>query len=83
MRWPKGQGGCRRRRTTSFPGLSGRERIRAISALLRRLSAAELRQYDEALRTHQAHITFDADSKLSAEEQARLLQAHTIDLRPG
>jgi len=63
-----------RRSRDPFEGLSGRERMRALGALLARLSARERRQYDEALRTHQAHLSFDADCQLSAEERGRVLQ---------
>jgi len=57
-----------------FAGLSGRERLRALSQLTRALSPAERRQYDEASRTHRPHMAFDADSRLSAEERGRVLQ---------
>ena len=57
-----------------FTGLSGRERLRALSQLTRAMSPAERQQYDEASRTHRAHMAFDADSKLSAEERGRVLQ---------
>jgi hypothetical protein len=57
-----------------FAGLSGRERLQALSALTRAMSAAERAQYDEAARTHREHMAFDADSRLSAEERGRVLQ---------
>jgi hypothetical protein len=57
-----------------FAGLPGRERMRALAALLSRLSPHERRQYDEALRTHQVHLSFDPDTRLSAAERAQVLQ---------
>jgi len=57
-----------------FAGLSGRERFRALSQLTRGMSPAERQQYDEAVRTHRAHVAFDPDSRLSAEERGRVLQ---------
>ncbi|HXQ29465.1 MAG TPA: hypothetical protein VN848_09360 [Gemmatimonadales bacterium] len=60
--------------TDPFAGLSGRERFRALSQLTRAMSPAERQQYDEALRTHRAHLAFDPDSRLSAEERGRVLQ---------
>jgi hypothetical protein len=60
--------------TDPFAGLSGRERFRALSQLTRAMSPAERRQYDEAVRTHRAHVGFDPDSRLSAEERGRVLQ---------
>lgn len=55
-------------------GLSGRERRRALGDLLAQLSAGERREYDEALRTRQPHMAFDADSRLAGEGRAALLQ---------
>jgi hypothetical protein len=60
-----------------FSGLSGRERLRALSALTRAMSPAERAHYDEAARTHREHMAFDADSKLSAEQRGRVLQQLT------
>jgi hypothetical protein len=57
-----------------FAGLTGRDRLRALTQLTRAMSAGERRQYDEALRTHRGHLNFDADSKLNAEERGRVLQ---------
>jgi len=57
-----------------FAGLSGRERLRALSVLTRAMSADERRQYDEACRMGRTHVHFDADSRLSAEERGRVLQ---------
>jgi hypothetical protein len=57
-----------------FAGLSGRDRLRALSALTRAMSAAERVQYDEAIRSHREHMAFDAASRLSAEERGRVLQ---------
>jgi hypothetical protein len=60
--------------TDPFAGLTGRDRLRALTQLTRAMSAGERRQYDEALRTHRGHLNFDADSKLNAEERGRVLQ---------
>ena len=57
-----------------FQGLSGRERLRTLAGLLSRMSPVERRQYDDALRTHRASLTFDADCALSAEERGQVLQ---------
>jgi hypothetical protein len=57
-----------------FAGLTGRDRLRALSQLTRSMSAAERQQYDEALRMRRGHMSFDADSKLAADERGRVLQ---------
>ena len=57
-----------------FPGLTGRERIRAISQLTNPMSATERHAYQEALRLHHARMTFDTHSKLSPEARAQILQ---------
>ena len=57
-----------------FAGLTGRERLSALSQLTRSMSATERRQYDEARRVHRGHMSFDADSKLAAEARGRVLQ---------
>ena len=57
-----------------FAGLTGRDRLRAWSALTRSLSAEERRQYDEASRLRQPHMRFDADSALTAEDRGKVLQ---------
>jgi hypothetical protein len=57
-----------------FAGLRGRDRIKALAQLTHAMSAAEQTLYREALRTHAAHMSFDADSKLSAEDRGRVLQ---------
>ena len=57
-----------------FAGLRGRDRLKALAQLTHAMSAAEQTLYREALRTHAAHMSFDADSKLSGEERGRVLQ---------
>jgi hypothetical protein len=57
-----------------FPGLTGRERLRAISRLLDPLSVTERAAYQEALRMHHSRMTFDPHSQLSADAQAKILQ---------
>jgi hypothetical protein len=56
-----------------FKGLKGAERRGALNALLSQLSTHERAQYQEALRTHRAHVTFDEDSQLDAAGRATLL----------
>jgi len=55
-----------------FPGLTGRERVRAISELVESLSASERCAYQEALRLHQPSMVFDADSKVPPSGQITL-----------
>ncbi len=57
-----------------FLGLRGRERMKALGQLTGAMSAAEESRYREALRTHQGHMAFDGESKLSAEQRGTLLQ---------
>jgi hypothetical protein len=75
-----------------FAGLRGRDRIKALAQLMHAMSATEESRYREALRTHQGHISFDADSRLSAEDRGKVLQflsilavepAKTASERPG
>src|ERR1039458_5810501 len=61
-----------------FAGLRGRDRRRAHNDLMQAMSAAEQSRYHEALRTRQGHLSFDADSKLSAEDRGRVLQLLSI-----
>lgn len=65
-----------------FKGLSGRARSRAISQLVDSLSPPERHAYQEALRMHQTQMSFDASSKVSTEDQARLCQILTLMARP-
>src|SRR5271170_3989521 len=60
--------------TDPFAGLRGPDRLKALGQLTGAMSAAEESRYREALRTHQGHIEFDTDSKLSAEQRGRVLQ---------
>jgi hypothetical protein len=52
-----------------FPGLSGRERVRAITKLVDSLSTTERRAYQEALRMHQDSMVFDGQSAVPASDQ--------------
>ena len=61
-----------------FGGLRGRDRRRALNELLGTMSAAEQSRYQEALRIHQGHMSFDADSSLSAEDRGRVLQILSV-----
>jgi DNA-binding MarR family transcriptional regulator len=57
-----------------FKGLSGRERQRALSALLGQLSDGERRRYQEAMRSHDPVLVFDPDSQLVGSPRNVLLQ---------
>jgi len=59
-------------------GLRGRDRRRALNELLQAMSPAEQSRYHEALRMHQGHMSFDAESKLSAEDRGRVLQILSV-----
>jgi hypothetical protein len=61
-----------------FLGLSGRERMRALGALLGRMTPCERHQYDEALRNHCTHVTFDTNSRLTPDERGQVLQLLAI-----
>jgi hypothetical protein len=64
--------------TDPFAGLRGRERLKALKILTSAMSAAEERGFQEAQRMHRGHMSFDADSRLSAEERGRVLQLLSI-----
>lgn len=67
-----------------FPGLSGRERLRAISQLLDPMSPQERRAYQDALRLHQAHMEFDAHTGLTSEAKTKILQLlNTLAVPPS
>jgi hypothetical protein len=57
-----------------FAGLRGRERLKALGELTAAMSAKEDQRYKEALRTHQGHMEFDPQTRLSGEQRARVLQ---------
>jgi hypothetical protein len=57
-----------------FAGLRGRDRIKAMARLEHAMSATEQAQYRQALRARRSHVSFDLDSKLSADDQGRVLQ---------
>jgi hypothetical protein len=61
-------------RTDPFPGLSVKQRLRALADLTTHMSAAERRQFDEAQRLHTSGMGFDESSRLSPEQRARALQ---------
>lgn len=56
------------------PVPSGRERLRTLSRLKAAMSPAERRRYDEAFRSRATHLDFDADTKLTPEERAQVLE---------
>lgn len=56
-----------------FPGLSMRQRLRALAELRGRMSAAEQRSFDEAQRLHTSGMAFEEHSQLNAEERATVL----------
>ena len=67
-----------------FAGLRGRDRLKALGQLTSAMSATEESRYREALRTHQGHLEFDTDSRLSAEQRGRVLQfLSVLAIRPA
>jgi hypothetical protein len=60
-------------RRDPFPGLSMRERLRAIGALVALMSKAEQRAFQDAQRLRSHAMGFDADCRLSPEQRATLL----------
>jgi hypothetical protein len=66
-----------------FSGLTGRERVRAISQLIDSLSPSERHAYQEALRLHQPTMDFDVDSKTSASTQTTVRQLLALMCRPS
>jgi len=57
-----------------FAGLRGRDRLKALARLTAALSVTEESRYKEALRTHRGHMEFEAQTRLSAQEQGTVLQ---------
>jgi hypothetical protein len=60
-------------RRDPFPGLTMKQRMRALGELRSRMSAAEQRSFDEAQRLHTSGMAFEENSQLHAEERATLL----------
>jgi hypothetical protein len=60
-------------RRDPFPGLSMKERLRAIGALCALMSQPERRAFQEAQRLRSHALAFDADSRLSPEQRATVL----------
>jgi hypothetical protein len=60
-------------RRDPFPGLSMKERLRAIGALAGLMSQPERRAFQDAQRLRSHAMGFDADSRLSAEQRATVL----------
>jgi hypothetical protein len=50
-------------------GLNGRERHRALGAIRARMSTAERRYFDDAIRTRQGSLSFDPDTQLTQQDQ--------------
>jgi hypothetical protein len=61
-------------RKDPFPGLSLKQRLRALAELTALMSAGERRQFDEAQRLHTSGMRFDETSRLDPEQRARVLQ---------
>ena len=61
-------------RTDPFPGLSLRQKLRALAALTALMSPCERRQFDEAQRLHAQCIAFGESSRLGPEQRATVLQ---------
>src|ERR1700722_2134984 len=57
-----------------FPGLSLRQKLRALGELAALMSPAERRQFDEAQRLHARGMSFDEGSRLGPQERATVLQ---------
>jgi mannose-1-phosphate guanylyltransferase len=55
-------------------GLRDGDRLKVPGQLASAMSAAEESRYGEAVRTHQGHMEFDTDSRLSVEQRGRVLQ---------
>ena len=55
--------------------LTGRDRAKALAEITALLSTTERASYHQALRLHQPTLSFDTDSKISAEKRAFLIQA--------
>ena len=68
--------------TDPFKGFSGRARSQAISQLVASLSPPERHAYQEALRLHQPQMAFEANSKVSPQDQAKLCQILTLMAHP-
>jgi hypothetical protein len=60
-------------RRDPFPGLTMKQRMRALGELRTHMSAAEQRAFDEAQRLHTSAMVFEEHSQLTAEERATLL----------
>ena len=60
-----------------FPGLSGRDRARALSELTDQMSDTERHAYQEALRFHRPHMEFDAQSKLTSDARSKIQRTLT------
>jgi hypothetical protein len=61
-----------------FAGLTGRERMGALARLEQAMSTGELARYREAHRSRLGQVSFDSDSKVSADDQGRVLQLLAI-----
>jgi hypothetical protein len=70
-------------RTDPFPGLSLRQKLRALAELTALMSPCERRQFDEAQRLHARCMAFDDASRLGPGERATVLQwLEACALRP-
>jgi hypothetical protein len=61
-------------RRDPFPGVSLRQKLRALAELTTLMSPYERRQFDEAQRLHALSMTFEEGSRLGAERRATVLQ---------
>jgi len=61
-------------RTDPFPGLSLRQKLRALGELTALMSACERRQFDEAQRLHAQSMSFEEASRLGPGQRATVLQ---------
>jgi hypothetical protein len=56
-----------------FPGLTGRERARALSELTDQMSDPERHAYQEALRMHRSNMAFDPQTHLTPDARTKIL----------
>jgi len=66
---------CPPQAASPLTALTGRDRAKALAEITALLSTTERDSYHQALRLHQPTMSFDTDSKISAERRAFLVQA--------
>ena len=66
---------CPPQAASPLTALTGRDRAKVLAEITALLSTTERDSYHQALRLHQPTMSFDTDSKISAERRAFLVQA--------